>query len=185
MKFINNTDIIINKSQKQTFETEWNFFVTEIVKVFNLTQKEFEWLSNCKTAKLIAAIPFAAKCNEPERTAIAHLCIYIAEIKGFQKYYSHTSSDDSNIYHRLDFISNFEEGDINIINYGINLLALSMLEGYKKSYDFDKENNIYNPLVSGVWNYHNLKYDLQNKINGITNSIIDALNYVPSEGWDK
>lgn len=44
-------------------------------------------------------------------TAIAHLCLYEAEIQGFQKYCSHTPDDDSDIFNRLAFISTFEGGN--------------------------------------------------------------------------
>nr|MCR4715156.1 hypothetical protein [Treponemataceae bacterium] len=64
---------------------EWDCFVAEISTVFKLSEKETEIFYNSNTAKIIATIPFVAGCNEPERTAIAHLCIYEAEIKGFQK----------------------------------------------------------------------------------------------------
>lgn len=99
--------------------SEWNYLTTETAKVFNLTKKDAEKLYNSNTAKIIAAIPFAAGCKEPERTAIAHLCIYEAEIKGFQKYYAHLPSDDDNIYNRLAFISTFEGGNTTIIEHGI------------------------------------------------------------------
>ena len=56
-------------------DSTWNYFVKEMKKVFHFTHKETKWFKNCKTAKLIATIPFAAGCDEPERTAIAHLCI--------------------------------------------------------------------------------------------------------------
>ena len=70
-------------------EATWEYIIAEMKKVFRFTRKETKWFRNCKTAKLIATIPFAAGCNEAERTAIAHLCIYLAEIRGFQKYYAH------------------------------------------------------------------------------------------------
>lgn len=87
------------------------------------------WFMNCKTAKLIATIPFAAGCNEPERTATAHLCIYMAEI----------------------------------IDYGMNLLGLIMIEGYHKSGNEDQKHGVYNSFVSGAWNYERMKGILKEK----------------------
>lgn len=95
------------------------------------------WFKNCKTARLIATIPFAASCNEPERTATAHLCIYMAEIRGFQKYCAHLPSDDISLFKRLEFILTFEGEDTEIIDYGMNLLGLIMIEGYHKSENED------------------------------------------------
>lgn len=146
---------------------EWNYLATETAKVFNLSNKESEILYNSNTAKIIAKIPFAAGCKEPERTAIAHLCIYEAEIRGFQKYYAHHPSDDEDLFNRLAFISTFEEGNQAIIEHGMNILAYIMIEGYKRSKDKDLKEGIYNPIANGKWNYKKIKLKLQRKINEI------------------
>lgn len=146
---------------------EWNYLATETAKVFNLSNKESEILYNSNTAKIIAKIPFAAGCKGPERTAIAHLCIYEAEIRGFQKYYAHHPSDDEDLFNRLAFISTFEEGNQAIIEHGMNILAYIMIEGYKRSKDKDLKEGIYNPIANGKWNYKKIKLKLQRKINEI------------------
>lgn len=165
--------------QKTLSESTWNYFVKEMKKVFRFTYKETKWFKNCKTAKLIATIPFAAGCDAPERTAILHLCAYIAEIKGFHKYCSHLPSDDINLFKRLDAIATFENGNQAIIEEGMNILALIMIEGYHKSEEADKKNNVYNPFVSGAWNYEELKFKINNKIkrNNYFSEIITA------DGW--
>ncbi len=155
-----NDDFETDNSMKKLQEipdVTWEYFVQEMKKVFRFTRKETKWFRNCKTAKLIATIPFVAGCDEPERTAIAHLCIYLAEIRGFQKYYAHLPSDDSDLYKRLDFISTFEGGNREIIEYGMNLLALIMIEGYHRSEQKDKQNRIYNPFISEKWDYKLLR----------------------------
>lgn len=155
-----NDDFETDNSMKKLQEipdTTWEYFVQEMKKVFRFTRKETKWFRNCKTAKLIATIPFVAGCDEPERTAIAHLCIYLAEIRGFQKYYAHLPSDDSDLYKRLGFISTFEGGNREIIEYGMNLLALIMIEGYHRSEQKDKQNGTYNPFISETWDYKLLR----------------------------
>ena len=161
--------------QKTLSESTWNYFVKEMKKVFRFTYKETKWFKNCKTAKLIATIPFAAGCDAPERTAILHLCIYIAEIRGFQKYYAHLPNDDLNIFKRLDAISTFEGGDKDIIEHGMYLLARIMIEGYHKSEEADKKNNVYNPFVSGAWNYEEKRETIADILNKNPNSIMDDL----------
>lgn len=172
------------KNENEILTTEdWNYFVSEISKVFRFTQKETEWFSNCKTAQLIATIPFAAECIEPERTAIAHLCLYIAEVKGFQKYCAHVPADDNDIYNRLAFISTFEGGNKTIIKSGMSLLALIMLEGYYNTMEEDEKKHIYNPLVNKQWNYSALKKDL---IKSIMQSENIFYNYIQEniDVWD-
>lgn len=143
----------------------WSYLVNEVADVFRLTNEEKECFSNNLTARIIATIPFEAGCNEPERTSIAHLCLYIAEKKGLYKYCSHKIADDANLFKRLEFISTFDGGNQEIILHGMNILALIMIEGYKKSKEQDEKNGIYNPFVSGVWNYQNMKNKLLIELN--------------------
>lgn len=174
-----NYDVETDTSMKKLQEipdVTWEYFVQEMKNVFRFTRKETKWFRNCKTAKLIATIPFAAKCDEPERTAIAHLCIYLAEIRGFQKYYAHLPSDDCDLFKRLGFISTFEGGNREIIEYGMNLLALIMIEGYHRSEEKDKQNGTYNPFVSGTWNYQIIKQRIIQSIKQDVHSEFQSLN---------
>lgn len=156
---------------------DWDCLVSETSKVFRMTKMEAADLYNNMTAKIIAAIPYAADCIEPERTAVAHLCLYMAEKRGFRKFCSHLPSDDFDIFNRLAFISTYEGGDKLVIEHGMNMLAFIMLEGYKNSSESDKRNNIYNPLVSGKWNYEELKTKIERKLNEISVPDLDFLFY--------
>ncbi len=177
------TNLAFKDEEKFELGPEWNYFVSEISKVFRFTEEETNWLTNCKTAKLIATIPFAAKCIEPERTAIAHLCIYIAEIKGFQKYFAHQPSDDFDIYNRLAFISTFEGGNKRIIEEGMNILALIMIEGYHQSEKIDSQNNVYNPFVSKTWNYEQVSEQIKIKLKTLNTGIFESFLYGTDYLW--
>lgn len=52
-----------------------------------------------------------------------------------------------------------------------------MIEGYRRSMKCDKENNIYNPLVSGNWNYQLIKNKLIWEIN---KKVIPNLDWILS-----
>lgn len=170
---MNNTNLAYGYQNYEWTLPEWQYIVEEISRVFRFTEKEQKQFENSPTAKIIATIPFEAKCDEPERTAIAHLCIYVMELRGFQKYYSHLPSDDKDIYNRLSRISTYKGGNKEIINHGMNILALVMIEGYKRSIESDKVNNVYNPFVSGVWNYQSIKNKLVWEINKVTIQNLD------------
>ena len=119
---------------------EWDYFVSEIQNIYRLTNEETEDFSNNTTAKIIAAIPFFAGCYRPELSAISHLSLYLNEKKGFQKFCSCTTLDKTNIFERLEPISNFRGGDKKIIQYGMNTLAYIMIEGYHRTEKIDAEN---------------------------------------------
>ena len=161
---------------------EWEYLVEEAKTVFNLTDVEAVSLRGSKTARIIASIPFAAGCEEAERTAILHLCAYIAEIKGFQKFCSHLPSDDESLYKRLEMISHFNGGDTKIIEHGMDMLALIMLKGYKASQEADAETGTYNPLNSGAWDYEASEKLLEAKIKNYPNVILDGIFYGPNVG---
>lgn len=143
---------------------EWDYFVSEIKTIYRLTDEETANFAESTTAKIIAAIPFVAKCYRPEVTAISHLSLYMNELKGFQKYYACNPLDDIDLFERLEPISHFRGGDKKIIECGMYTLAYIMIEGYHKSEKFDKENGNYNPFVSGQWNYRSLNNKLKQKI---------------------
>lgn len=181
---MSNSNLALKNYQNTWKLKEWNYLVAELSNVFRFTNEEKEIFSNNPTAKLIASIPFVAKCIEPERTAIAHLCLYVAELKGFQKYCSHVPSDDSDIFNRLAFISTFEGGNRAIIEHGMNTLALIMIENYKRTEKSDKEKGIYNPFVAGTWNYKQIKNKLLWDINKIEVPEIDwILTETPKMQW--
>ena len=65
----------------------------------------------------------------------------------------------------------------------MDLLALIMIEGYHKSEQDDKLNSIYNPFVSGAWNYNKLKSTI---LTNLKNTKCCELEYwfdSPSESW--
>lgn len=172
----------VKKVDEEMFP-EWDYFVTEIAQVFNLTKKEEQNFYNCSTARIIATIPFVAGCVEPERTAIAHLCIYEAEIKGFQRYYAHLPCDDNDIFNRLAFISTFEGGNPAIIEHGMNMLAHIMLEGYNHTKEKDLQEGIYNPIANGIWNYNEMKKQIENKIDEILCPELDKFFMLDDGEW--
>lgn len=157
----------------------WDYLVNEISKVFELSHKEKKDFESSSTAKLIAAIPFEAGCYEPERTAIAHLGLYVMEKRGFQEYCSHQPIDDVNILHRLDFISIFEGGNPEIIEHGMYLLALIMLEGYNKSKREDALNKVYNPIASGRWDYESKKKEIMSVLKKVECPNLDSIIMFP------
>ena len=150
------------------YKINWGYFVEELSKTFNLSINEIEWLQNCRTAQLIALIPFIAGCETPERIAFSHLFTYIAEIKNCATdFFSHTKEDNIYIFHRLERLSTFSSGNKTIISEGMNILALIMLENYNNSRIEDNKKNQYNPLNDKAWDYNFYKQLLMTKIQKI------------------
>ena len=79
-----NSNAIRSYNEQSWNLSDWNYLVDEVSQVFKFDEEEKYKIENSNTAKIIATLPFEAQCKEPERTAIAHLCLYVAEIKGFK-----------------------------------------------------------------------------------------------------
>lgn len=66
----------------------------------------------------------------------------------------------------------------------MNILALIMLEGYKISIKNDRNNNVYNPILSRMWNYQSIKNKLLWEINKIEVPSIDWIfTETPMDSW--
>ena len=58
-----------------------------------------------------------------------------------------------------------------------------MVEGYNRSKEKDVQNNIYNPIANGKWNYSLLKKELLQKINEIDCPDLDRYFQPISARW--
>jgi hypothetical protein len=100
----------------------------------------------------VAALPFLAGCREAERTALAHLAVFVlAESEAARRIFDHKPEDDFDVLARLKPISDFEGGDPSVIDQGMKALAVLLIEGYKRDVASDKAKGWYNPVGSGAW----------------------------------
>lgn len=135
-------------------EEQWSNLTGRAGAVLNFGIEEKEWLKHCKVARLITETPFLAGCEKAEETAFSHLMIYlIASHESGKNIFFHKAADDGDIHTRLFPIGNFLGGDAAIIQCSMDLLALTMLAGYKKDAEDDGNRGKYNPLNAGKWNY--------------------------------
>ncbi len=150
-------------SDKQ-FDAFMSDVFTAVIDTFRFTEEERKDFVGNEVAQLVAAIPYVAGCEDAKRTSLAHLSIYFTELRGGSVIFDHNTDDNKSVYTRLRLISLFKGGDEKIIHHGMTILAYIMLEGYKESANRDIENNIYNPLNDGSWDYDVVKTSLLNDI---------------------
>ena len=125
-----------------------------------MNAEETEAFKNKEIAQLIAAIPFLAKCDNPERTALNHLASYVLSIRVATKpYYNCVKNDHSgkDITKRLETISHFTGGDKAILDKGMNIITLNMIADYERDQEEDKISGKYNPVSDGILNYEKEK----------------------------
>jgi hypothetical protein len=134
-----------------TMET-WDRLCGIVASAYSMTPDRTAALKENVTAKLIASIPYEAGCREPERTALAHLALYVlAASDAARRAFDHKPEDDYDVMARLASVASFEGGDPAVINRGMKTLAILVIEGYKRDVASDKAKGWYNPVGAGAW----------------------------------
>ena len=151
-----------------TFTSDhWITLANSVSETFRLTEVESHHFFESKTARLIAALPFLAGSDQPDRTALAHLATYWLASKGSARWtFDHTPEDDVDPLRRLATIASFQGGDQVVLDRGMRLLALQMICGYARDQAKDTVTGEYNPLLSGAW-------DARRMIDGLVAEIQD------------
>ncbi len=147
------------KSHKFSSEN-WDRIVSIMATTYRFTATERESFSQNKTAKLMAAIPFVAECAEAERTALAHLSVYLMASLGGREVFDHSKDDNKDFFARLRLIMCHSGGDEKVVRKGMALLGLMMLNGYKRDQSKDRASGEYNPLNDGSWDFETLNEKL-------------------------
>jgi len=170
----------------EKFTSEWIEIVKKLAITFRFTPYERETLLNNNVAKLIGSIPYLAGCENPERTAVSHVSIYlIAKHPVMRGIYDHQKSDDCDIMHRLFDIQHFIGGNKKIIQRGMELLLLTMVSNYHKDQTADALMGKYNPVYTKKWKYHTTAELLIKRIKSTPCQEMDEIFSLENgtEGW--
>lgn len=146
------------------FEATWNEIADSVADAFRMQPHEREWFRNKPVARLIAAIPMMAGCQDAERTAVAHLGTYLLSVKSTKPYFNASTDDDKGIFERLRLGMNFVGGDQGVIDKGMSMLALCMVIDYAQDAGEDQMRGKYNPVGSGAFDYQAIRADLEERI---------------------
>ncbi len=169
-------------------EAAWAEISDRVGEAFRMTVEEKKSFAEGRIARLIAAIPFLAGCEEAERTAVAHLGTYVLSLRETKRYFNARPGDDMSALDRLRLISSFKGGDARIIERGLCLLALNMVSDYKRDIEEDAALGKYNPIAAGAWDYEDTVIDLKYKIMSIECEEMEGLmpiDMIPMSFWGK
>ncbi len=176
----------VAKTTQLFTEAKWGEICDAVSKAFRLTAEEQSALQKKEVAKLIAAIPFLAECEDAERTSVAHLGTYLLSVRETKKYFNATENDSETVFERLRLISNFKGGNQAIIERGMNLLALNMVSDYRRDAEEDVFLRKYNPVSAGDFDYPTTIDELKERIREVPCPEMDkimTLSVAPLVWW--
>ncbi len=171
----NRSMVIEQKVRAESFAADWPKIVGSLAEAFRLDHQERSWLEAKSIAQLIAAIPYLAGCEQPTRTAVAHVGTYLLSVQATKPYFNADPSDDGDILDRLRLIMNFRGGDRRVIDRGMALIGLTMIEDYKRDTYIDGVLGKYNPVASEAFDYDATKAQLMDLYQKVDYPAMDAI----------
>ena len=167
------TDSVVHSSQ--SFSKQWPQIAEAVGRAFRMDTEDLASFRKKPVAQLIAAIPFLAGCDQPARTAVAHLGTYILSIRETKPFFNADPTDDGDILDRLRLIMNFRGGDAAIIDRGMALLGLTMVIDYQRDMQIDEAMGKHNPVASGAFDYEAIRADLKSRVEAVACPAMDAM----------
>lgn len=142
-------DVKVKIRSRLFTEELWMEIANDLAAAFRMDAHEAEGLRKNRIARLVAALPFLAGCEDAGRTAVAHLGTYLLSVRETKRWFCATPEDGSSIMARLRLGASFKGGDKEILQRGLSLLALNMVSDYKRDLAEDAALGKYNPLSAG------------------------------------
>lgn len=154
----------------------WEKLSESIAKAFSLDANHLDRIRKNSVMKLVGALPFLAECEEPERIAISHLGTFIlASSPATKAFFWHNQHDSKNLQHRLERISHFEGGNIQVLDWGMNLLAIAMINDHESDTSKDSAEGRNNPIAAGDWDAEALRTELKKQLPDFQDTRLEEL----------
>lgn len=145
-------------------ETTWEGIFEPVARAFRMSDEEKALFHDSPIARLLAATPFLARCEDAERTACVHLGAYFLSIREPKPFFNARPDESGTVFDRLRLLADFKGGDARVIDKGLCLLALNMVCDYQRDVEEDRAKGKYNPVGAGAWDYKEIVADLEYRI---------------------
>jgi hypothetical protein len=156
-------------------ETQATAILETVGRSFSLAEREADSLVSHPVARLIAALPFLAGAEQPERTAAAHVATYVLSVRGATEVFAARPSDDKDILERLWAGTAFLGGDGPVIRRGLALLALCMIADYERDVEADTASGKHNPVAAGTWDAPAIRASLVETVESVPCAEMDGI----------
>lgn len=151
----------------QTFSPRFDYeALLRAVTQFTNSEERYQDYQSDELLKLVGALPYLAGCSQPDRIALVHMVTFILmSTHGYPKEaFLHSKLDDISLNHRLALLNMFPDGNKKIIQRGMDILALVMIQDHMNDLHEDLQAGKYNPFLARTWDYRSLRTDLISRI---------------------
>ena len=163
---------------------DWERLSDGVAAAFRLTPHEKEIFKSRPVAELIGALPFLAGADDPERTAIRNLGVYLLSVRGAtEPYFNPVPADDTDLFRRLRPYTEMRGGNQAIIDKALNLLAYHMVCDYERDVQEDGDSGQYNPVGAGVLDAKSVKLACLDQWKTISCPAMDEVMEAGTEAW--
>lgn len=168
-------------------EGHWRSLVAEVLKGMPELKESVKFIYNHRLCKLIGMLPLIAETDQPMRDGFTNLSFFLlSNHNPLTDDWDHKVQDDQDFMLTLIPYCQFTGGDDRILSRGMHLIAMVLLMDYRKNMDRDLDENRYNPLNSGQWDYEGIMETLSLCIEEVHCPPMDeilSVNFVPFTPW--
>lgn len=146
-----------------------------------LTMGELERLRRSKVARLLAAVPYRAGCENPDLIAVLHVSMYVAGMRS-REFFAHR--DNQSLGDRIGMGLHYPDGDAEVIDAAMAILESVSLNDHKKDADADRRRGYPNPLNMGLVDYATEKRRIRERLRAVRPALRRELEGILSSSED-
>lgn len=154
----------------------WESIVSKTAETFRLNDSEADSLRKNELVRMFALLPYFAECPNHEGIGLLNVSIYITERVGGREFFIHHEGHDLEYLRRFQpFRDVMAGGKEEVIEKGLALAGLVMLNDYLQDQEEDVARGKYNPLNEGSWDYDSARQALEGKAQALPVQRMDKL----------
>lgn len=138
-------------------EKDWQTVLAHLAEILGADARRY---AGVPTAKLVAAIPYLAGSEDPDRFAVSNLLTLHGATRA-RSLFGHRAGDDEDPFRRLATFHVGNHADPRVVDHGLTLLALISLTDHERDAEADRRAGKPNPLNSGAWDARALREGLE------------------------
>ena len=165
----------------------WESLVDEVLMGMPQFKDKKQIIQDHRLCRLIGMLPFLASTDNPFRDGFTNLSLFLlSKDSPFGNVYNDQPNEHMDIMRPLIPFCHFSGGDERLLSRGMHLVAMVLLNEYKRNMDRDLDENRYNPLNSGQWNYQAVMETLSLCVDEVPCPLMDDIlsrEFLPFTNW--